>query len=144
MHFPRIRVAVAGDSLDLLFDTGATGLLTDSAAAAIGDGRPARRASSFIASAVFDRWRAAHPEWRVIERGTSFGADLIEVPRVAIAGHEVGPVWFERRPAGVFEVGMSRWFDQPIVGALGGNALRFFRVTVDYPRAIAAFELAEP
>lgn len=139
-HFPRIRALVEGDSLDFLFDTGATMVLTDSALARIGDGRPARRAASFISATVFDRWRQVHPGWRVIERATAFGADLIEVPAVEIAGRRVGPVWFEKRRAGVFEEWMSRMMDRPIVGALGGNALGFFRVTVDYPNAVAVFE----
>lgn len=139
-HFPRIQVEIDGDALDLLLDTGATTNLTDSALAVIGDSRPARRASSFISSAVFDRWRAGNPHWRVIERATGAGADLIEVPRVTIAGYDVGPVWFERRDVGTFEDYMSRWMDQPIVGALGGNALRFFRLTIDYPNAVAIFE----
>lgn len=139
-HFPRIRIAVDGDSLDLLFDTGATMVLTDSALAVLGDGRPARRASSFISAAVFDRWRKAHPDWRVIERATSFAADLIEVPVVEIAGRRVGPVWFEKRKTGVFEEWMSGMMDRSIVGALGGNALGHFRVTVDYPNAVAVFE----
>jgi hypothetical protein len=139
-HFPRIRIEIAGDSLDLLFDTGATTDLTDSALTIIGDNRPGRRASSFISGAVFDRWRTENPQWRVIQQGTEAGADLIEVPEVAIAGQHVGPVWFERRNVGTFEDHMSRWMDQPIVGALGGNALGFFRVTIDYPNAVAFFE----
>jgi hypothetical protein len=138
-HFPRIGIEVDGDSLDLLFDTGATTDLTDSALAVIGDNRPGRRAGSFISGAVFDRWRTENPQWQVIERATESGADLIEVPEVVIAGQRVGPVWFERRSVGTFEDYMSRWMDQPIVGALGGNALGFFRVTIDYPNALAVF-----
>lgn len=139
-HFPRIRIAVEEDSLDLLFDTGATLLLNDSALAVLADGGPARRASSFISTIVFHRWRERHPDWRVIEGATAFGADLIEVPHITIAGTRVGPVWFESRPAGTFENYMSGFMDLPIVGALGGNALRFFRVTIDYPGAAAVFE----
>jgi hypothetical protein len=30
--------------------------------------------------------------------------------------------------------------DKQVEGALGGSALRYFRVTVDYPNAAAAFE----
>jgi hypothetical protein len=30
--------------------------------------------------------------------------------------------------------------DRPIDGALGGSALRYLRVTVGYPRAVATFE----
>jgi len=29
--------------------------------------------------------------------------------------------------------------DLPIAGALGGSALRYFRVVVDYPNAVAYF-----
>ncbi len=139
-YFPRITVTIAGDTLDLLFDTGATTVLSDSAHSLLHDRRPARRAGSFISGEVFDRWRASHAGWRVIPHATSFGADLIEVPTVTVAGQSVGPVWFERRAPGVFEQGMSRWMDKVIVGALGGNALGYFRVTVDYPGAVAVFE----
>lgn len=34
---------------------------------------------------------------------------------------------------------MSQWTDQRVEGALGGNALRRFQVTVDYPAAAAWF-----
>lgn len=144
-HFPRIRVAVDGDSLDLLFDTGATVSLTDSARVTLvawGFDGPAERGTSFIAQSVFERWRAAHPDWRVIE-----GADraferewaMIEVPLLAIAGYQVGPVWFTMRSTRSFQ-GMSTAMDAPIEGALGGSALKYFRITVDYPSATAMFE----
>lgn len=143
-HFPRIPVVVDGDTLDLLFDTGATMVLRDSALAAMGDGGPALRASSFISAAVFDGWRERHPDWPVIEAATTFpGAALIRVPAVEIAGLVVGPAWFESRPHGVFERGLSRAMDRPVVGALGGNVLGHFRVTVDYPAAVAIFETPE-
>ena len=35
---------------------------------------------------------------------------------------------------------MSRFMDKTIEGALGGNVLRSFRLTVDYPGAAAYFE----
>lgn len=141
MHFPRIRIEVDGDSLDLLYDSGATLALTDSAHAALADGGPAIRGTSFITATVFDRWRARHPDWRVVEgaeRGTGLAA--IQVPRVSIGGWEVGPVWFTRRPDRAFHEYMSQWMDRRVEGALGGSALAFFRVTVDYPGAAAVFE----
>jgi hypothetical protein len=141
MHFARIRVAVDGDSLDLLFDTGASTVLTPEALAAMGDDLPARRATSFIAANVFDAWHAKHPGWRVIERAeTGSGEAMIEVPRLDVAGHSVGPVWFTRRPDRAFHPYMSQWMDRQIEGALGGSALHYFRVTVDYPNAVAIFE----
>ena len=140
-HFPRITAAVDGDSLDLLFDTGATVNLTPAALAALGDGGPAQRGTSFITQSVFKRWRAAHPDWRVVDSADMVGnAPMIEVPRVTVAGHEVGPVWFTVRPDRAFHEWMAQWMDRPLDGALGGSALRYFRVLVNYPEAYAAFE----
>ena len=52
----------------------------------------------------------------------------------------MGPVWFTRRPDPSFHQFMSQYMDKQVEGALGGSALKFFRVTVDYPNAVAAFE----
>jgi hypothetical protein len=35
---------------------------------------------------------------------------------------------------------MSRFMDKRIESAIGGNALRSIRITVDYPNAVAVFE----
>lgn len=140
-RFPRVRVAVDGDSLDLLLDTGASTRLTDSALAAVGDGRPASRGASFIARSVFDRWRARHPDWRVVARAESFGgADMIEVPEISVGGVAAGPVWFTARPDRNFHEWMSGMMDRRIEGALGGSGLRYYRVTVDYVNRRATFE----
>lgn len=141
--FARLRVAVDGDSLDLLFDTGASTLLTDSARTAVGDGRPTSRAASFITRTVFDGWRRRHPDWRVIVGAeTGSGADMIEVPALSVAGFTVGPVWFTARPDRAFTEYMSQWMDRSIVGALGGSALHYLRVTVDYQNRRATFARA--
>lgn len=140
-HFPRITAVVDGDTLDLLFDTGATTTLTDSALSALGDGGPARRGTSFITRTVFERWRAAHPDWRVVTGADAIGnAPMIEVPLVTIAGHEVGPVWFTGRADQAFHEYMAQWMDRPLDGALGGSALRYFRVLVNYPEAYAELD----
>jgi hypothetical protein len=142
-HFPRIRVEVDGDSLDLLFDTGATVFLTDSAMAQLNDGGPAERGTSFISRGVFERWRSRHPDWRVVEAAEQTGkatVPMIEVPRVAVGGFTVGPVWFTMRPDPAFHDYMSRWTDRRVEGALGGSALKYFRVTLDYASAVAVFE----
>ena len=142
-QFPRVRVAVDGDSLDLLLDTGATVFLSPNAIASLADGGPAARAASFITQDVFDRWRARHPDWRVIDRAQVIGKDtvpMILVPQVIVGGLASGPVWFTIRPTRNFHQGMSRWMDRQIDGALGGSALKYFRVTADYPNGIALFE----
>ncbi|NTX17399.1 hypothetical protein HUA76_42180 [Myxococcus sp. CA056] len=143
-NFPRIQVRVDGETLDLLFDTGAMLSLTESARKVLADERPATRATNFITRSTFERWHQRHPDWRVIEDGDTYlpGSTLIEVPRIEVAGHEVGPVWFTTRPDPNFREFMSQFMDKPVEGALGGNALRFFRVTVDYDQAVAVFERA--
>lgn len=144
-HFPRVTAVVDGDSLDLLFDTGATISLTAAALATLDDGGPAQRGTSFITQSVFTEWRDAHPDWRVVDSADMLGnAPMIEVPRVTIAGHEVGPVWFTMRPDRAFHEWMAQWMDRPLDGALGGSALRYFRVLVNYPGAYAVFERAVP
>ena len=54
--------------------------------------------------------------------------------------HTVGPVWFTRRPDPNFHQFASFWTDKQVEGALGGSALKYFRVTLDYPNAVAVFE----
>jgi len=133
--FGRITIEVDGAPLDVLFDTGATTELVPEALVRVGDGRPAQRATSFMKAAIFDGWRKAHPDWPVIEKAeTRTGADMIRVPVIVVAGQKIGPVWFTRRPDKAFDEFMSSMTDAPVVGALGGSGLRYFRITVDYAR----------
>lgn len=144
-HFPRITVTIDGDTLELLLDTGATVYLTDTALARLDDGGPAARGTSFIVESVFNRWRAEHPEWRVLDHADRLlDTPMIEVPEIRIGSRTVGPVWFTIRPDPNFHEYMSQWMDRRIDGALGGSALRYFRVIVDYPNAIAVFERPPP
>lgn len=140
LDFPRMQATIDGETIDFLFDTGAMVSLTDSAREKLADGRDARRATSFIVASKFDAWRARHPDWRVIENADAMTGDpMIEVPLIGIAGVQVGPVWFTRRADKNFGEFMSRFMDRPIEGALGGTALRYFTITVDYPDAEAIF-----
>lgn len=140
-HFPSIPIEVDGAPLDMLFDTGATVELTDTALAELDDGGPPARGTSFIIQTVFDGWRQRHPGWRVIEGADRLGGmPMIEVPEITIAGHTVGPVWFTMRGDSNFHEYMSQWMDRRVDGALGGSALRYFRVIVDYPEAVAIFD----
>lgn len=139
-NFPRIGVRIDGKPIDLLLDTGAMTRLTPAAMTALADAQPAVRATSMIADMQFKAWRTAHPDWRVIEDaqdGTH--AAMIEVPSVEIAGHAIGPVWFTWRPDRAFHEFMSGMMDARVEGALGGNALRHFAMTIDYPGSAAWF-----
>jgi hypothetical protein len=141
-HFPRIRVLIDGDSIDMLFDTGATLTLTAAALSAFADGGPPTRGGSFIAQSIFERWRVHHPEWRVIDHADSVGKralPMIEVPTVLIGGYAVGPSWWAMRPDANYRPYVD-WMDQPIHGSVGGSVFRYFRITLDYPHAVATFE----
>lgn len=140
-NYPRITVTVDGEPLDLLFDTGAMNVLPPDVLKQVGDGAAPERATSFITLSVYERWRKRRPNWRAIEGiRTLTGDALIEVPEVVIGGYPVGPVWFTRQPDRPFHEYMAQFMDRPVEGALGGSALRYLRVTVDYPNAIAYFE----
>ena len=138
--FARITIQVAGEPVQMLLDTGATAHPTPAGEKAShtptvgGYG-----VTSYIDQSVFALWHKAHPDWRVVPNGDNlYGPKLIEVPKVVVAGWSVGPVWFtvQSRIAAY----MSRYSDEPIKGALGGNVFRHFVMTVDYPHSAAYFQ----
>lgn len=138
--YGRIQIQVSGETLDMLFDTGATVDLVPEAIETLGPGS-AERATSFITESVFARWRSAHPDWRVIAPGdkTVDGAPLIEVPMITVAGYVVGPVWFTWRPDKAFHEWMAQWMDKPTEGALGGSGLHYFRIGADWVHGVITF-----
>ncbi|KAA2284710.1 hypothetical protein [Arenimonas fontis] len=141
-HFPSMDIVVDGETLPVLLDTGATAHLTENSAPLFGREPDDMMGVSFIEQEVFERWVRRHPDWRVIEAGDRKGPQLrrmIEVPAVTIAGYTVGPVWFSEQPAGAFQQYMATMMDRPTWGAIGGSALKHFRVLVDYPGATAHF-----
>ncbi|MCB1552713.1 MAG: hypothetical protein KDJ14_02800 [Xanthomonadales bacterium] len=144
-HFPSIDVVVDGETLPMLYDSGATATTTESSAPVFGVAVGTDIGTSFIEHAVFERWRAAHPEWRVIESADQKGPQqrrMIQVASVTVAGLSTGPVWFAEQPEGAFQQYMAGMMDRPTWGALGGSALKYFRVVIDYPGAAAYFEAA--
>ena len=140
-NFARIQIEVDGEILDFLLDTGASNILSKEVLKQINDGGPAERATSFLTQSVFERWHKKHPEWRALENiETLTGAAMIEVPAVKIGGFTVGPVWFTVQPDPDFHTKMDQLMDKPAEGALGGSALHYLRMTVDWPNAVAVFE----
>lgn len=139
-NHPGIEATVAGETYSFLFDTGATSVLTEEGRNELGG--PVRRASSFVTTSLLEQWMEAHPDWRVVEGASRFSDALrmIRVPELRIAGHTVGPVWFEERPDRNFHERMSALVGRHVEGALGGSLFRYFEITVDYPRGWAQFE----
>jgi hypothetical protein len=135
---PSMQIVVDGDTIDVLFDTGATIILSDNGKKALHTDKKTI-AGSFIASSVFDKWRTRHPEWKYFEK-TDRSNDVIEVPGITIAGVEAGPVLFARRPDSAWSEGMIGSMDKVVKGAIGGSALKYYRVTIDYNADLIAFE----
>ncbi len=145
--FPRIRVDVDGQPLDLLLDTGATakptpdGARLSGASAVHGIG-----VTSYVTTSVLDRWHRQHPDWRGVADGDAlldgFSARLIEVPDITVADWKLGPVWFTERPDTAYHDFMGQWMDRPIEGSLGANVFGHFVMTLDYPARTAWFACA--
>lgn len=131
-HFPSIDIIVEGDTISTLFDTGAQATLNEEASTIFNNEK--RVGTSFIIASIFDKWVVEHPEWQVINGGDAFlEEDLIEVPKVTIGNHEVGPVWFARRKDTNFTEYMSQWMDKTVQGAVGGSCFQYFSsVVIDY------------
>ena len=135
---PRMVIEVEGDSLDVLFDTGASIVLTE-------DGKKLMKTTkktlggSFIATSVFEKWRKAHPEWVCYTDADLLGS-VIEVPVVKIGDYEVGPVLFAVRKDKAWSEGMIASMDKVVKGAIGGSVLKYFKVTIDYNSELIRFE----
>ena len=135
---PRMVIEINGEVIDVLFDTGASILLSDSGkkqmntdALTIG--------GSFIAASIFDKWRKEHPEWKYYKEADK-KRDVIEVPIVKIGDIEVGPVLFSKRPDEDWSKGMIRTMDKIVKGAIGGSAFKYLKVTIDYSSELIKFE----
>lgn len=135
--FPSIDIEVEGQAIPMLFDTGASAWPSEQVKELL---RPKHKriASSFIASNIFDKWVEDHSDWLVIENGCMYSKEsMIRVPEIKIGDKIVGPVWFTRRPDRNFHDFMSKMMDRRVEGALGGSALQYVRVIVDYPSEVA-------
>lgn len=135
---PSMKIVIDGETIDVLFDTGATLLLGENSKAEFHDKKAA--GGSFIAKSIFDNWHKQHPEWRMIEKGEATGADMIEIPQVKVGSLTAGPVWFAKRPDEAWSKGMIGSMDKVVKGAIGGSFLQYFKVTIDYNSELVKFE----
>jgi hypothetical protein len=131
-------IEVSGEIIEVLFDTGATIVLSENGkkmfnttAKTIG--------GSFIAASFFDKWRKEHPDWKYYEKA-DMDRDIIEVPNVRIGGYDVGLVLFAKRNDENWSRDMIGTMDKVVKGAIGGSALKYLKVTVDYNSELIRFE----
>ena len=131
-------MVVNGDTNDVLFDTGATFVLSDNGKKELNTTQKTI-GGSFIAASIFDKWRKEHPEWKYYPKA-DMNSDVIEVPIVKIGNNEVGPVLFSKRPDENWSQGMINTMDKIVKGAIGGSALKYLKVTIDYNAELIKFE----
>lgn len=140
MAFPSIDISIEGKIIPMLLDTGASAWPSKEALSQL-DISGEQVATSFIIASIFDDWVKSHPEWTVVDKACLLSKQpMIRVPQVKIAGNVVGPVWFTRRDDHNFHQYMSSMMDRQIDGALGGSALKYLRIIVDYPNEQALVE----
>lgn len=135
---PSMFIVVDGETIPMLFDTGATMVLSEKGKQFFSTTEKTK-GGSFIAASVFDRWRALHPDWKYFP-GADFKQDVIEVPKITIGGQEVGPVLFAKRPDENWSQGMIQSMDRVVKGAIGGSALKYVKVVIDYNAELVKFE----
>lgn len=119
MDFPRTEIEVAGQTYGLLLDTGAS--------------------FSVVSEAVLVAWGRHHPSWPrhlgALGEAKTLGAHPLEtmiVPAARWGSYSIQNIGVVSQPEGVFERYMSSEMAAPIVGSLGGNVLKSFRVELDY------------
>lgn len=135
---PRMTIEIDGESIDVLFDTGATMVLSEDGKRQMNTDKKTI-GGSFIAASVCQKWRELHPDWNFYPKADLAG-DVIEVPVVNIGGYEVGPVLFAVRRDENWSKGMIASMDKEVKGAIGGSALKYFKVTIDYNSELIRFE----
>lgn len=134
----RFKIEVEGETIDVLFDTGATSILSE-------DGKHLLKCDktsigiSFIAESIFNKWRNKHPGWKYYPNA-DLSEDIIEVPCIKICDYVIGPVLFSKRPDENWSEGMNSTMDSIVKGAIGGNVLKPFKVTIDYNSELILFD----
>jgi len=120
---PAVRISVAGKSHGFLLDTGGQYCM--------------------VSDAELRPWREQHPDWPKVDgvygpANMQIGPFETKLAMLRIAALQWGPFRIEgvgavSRPRGPYEKMMSGIVGTPVVGSIGGNVLRHFKVTVDYP-----------
>ena len=128
---PMIEVSIAGRTYKLLLDTGSTVTL-------------ARRS-------LMEELLAEHPDWPHT-KGAVGAADvpgsrgqelLLKVPEVSVGTARIRDLIVASRSDSIYPTNNYET-PAPIVGALGSNALKNFRVEIDYPNQVTYLEQSQP
>ncbi len=117
--FPRTEITVSGSTYGLLLDTGAS--------------------FTMVSEVVLKAWGQQHSEWPrhtgAFGEAAMLGGQTLEtmfVPGARWGSYDVSEFGVVSQRKGTFERYMSGMMAAPIVGSLGGNVLKRFRVELDY------------
>jgi predicted aspartyl protease len=128
--FPRIELQIEGQIYGFLLDTGAS--------------------YTMISREQLETWLKDKPEsanavGAVGAANMGLGrmesdALMLGLAPVNLGTFQLKGISAVSRPKGTFEQYMSRMLTKPIIGALGGNVLRAFRIEIDYVNNASYFE----
>jgi hypothetical protein len=130
-----IDVFIAGEKLTMLLDTGATARVRATVKSLMPDAAPVHQVC-LIEMAVLSKWHRAHPGWKYMDAAFDVAGDAPAAPAILVPDLRLGPAralptWFvARRDASTFAA-VSKQMRKTVVGDLGGDALRRWRVTFD-------------
>ena len=128
--FPRVEIAIDDRKHGFLLDTGASYTMVSWAAAKEWSGfgkKPWPRRIGAVGSANMGL------------PGDS-QAPMLRLPEIRLGDFIIREVGTVARPEVTFEKWMSNMMVAPVVGALGGNVLRQFRVEIDYAAGVTYLE----
>lgn len=127
--FARIIMTIDGHPYGFMLDTGA--------------------AYSAISARFLQNWLTSHPSWthsmgavgapNMIGKQIDLEAMLVRIPKIDWGPFVLEQVGMVARPARWYTT-TSQDMTAPIVGEIGGNVLRAFRVEIDYPDAMTYLE----
>jgi predicted aspartyl protease len=128
--FPRIEAQIDGQNYGFLLDTGAS--------------------FTMISQELLNQWSGKHPDWqRTVGAvgaanmglgGMEAGATMMRIPSVKLGEFQLPSITAVSRSPGTFEKAMSSMMTSPIIGAIGGNVLKSFRVEIDYANGVTYLE----
>ena len=127
--FPRVNVAIGDRRLGFLLDTGASYTMISSAAVgwSVVEAKPWPRRIGAVGPANMGL------------PGDSKRL-MLRIPEIRLGDFVIREAGAVARPEGTFEKWMSNMMVAPVVGALGGNVLRQFRVEIDYAAGVTYLE----
>jgi hypothetical protein len=128
--FPRIETRIGDSTSGFLLDTGAS--------------------FTMISQEALERWAKENPRWRRAT-GAAGAANMglgpmeaklmmLRIPEMAIGEFGIKGAAAVARPRGTFETYMSKMMTAPIIGAIGGNILKLFRIEIDYANGATYIE----